>query len=189
MNTARKALSGIPHKKRARATKAEMLERRVAIANIVGLIQPCTVRQAFYQAEVASLVEKAESGYEKVQRAIVWLRQERYVPFGHIADATRWMRKPRSFTSIEDALRDTVECYRRAVRRDAAAYVEFWLENDALAGSIYPVTSEFDVPLMVARGFSSLTFLYEAAEAIAAYRQASFYLPSGRFRSVGPESR
>src|SRR6516225_9124064 len=36
----------------------------------------------------------------------------------------------------------------------------------ALAGVIYPVTSMYDVPLMVARGYASLSFLYYAAEYI-----------------------
>ena len=29
--------------------------------------------------------------------------------------------------------------------------MEIWLEKDALSGVIYPITSMFDVPLMVAR--------------------------------------
>jgi hypothetical protein len=39
------------------------------------------------------------------------------------------------------------------------------IEKDALAGVIYSVTSRFDVPLMVTRGFSSETFAYEAIAA------------------------
>lgn len=48
----------------------------------------------------------------------------------------------------------------------ADSYVEIWLEKDALAGVIYSVTSMYDVPLMVARGYASLSFLYTAADAI-----------------------
>src|SRR5262249_46578812 len=48
----------------------------------------------------------------------------------------------------------------------ADAYVEIWLEKDALSGVIYPITSMYDVPLMVARGYASLSFLYNAAEYI-----------------------
>ena len=42
-----------------------------------------------------------------------------------------------------------------------------WLEKDALAGVIYPITSHYDVPLMVARGYASLSFLHDAAEYMA----------------------
>src|SRR5262249_54477345 len=38
--------------------------------------------------------------------------------------------------------------------------------KDALAGVIYPITDMYDVLLMVARGYASLSFLYSAAEYI-----------------------
>jgi hypothetical protein len=143
-----------------------MQARLSAIASIVRQIQPCGVRQTFYQAEVKEVVEKTEGGYEKVQRAIVWLRQHRLIPFSWISDATRWMRKPKSHDSIVAALDETVKTYRRAVWRDESVYVEIWIEKDALAGTIFDVTAAYDVPLMVTRGYSSLTFLHSAAEAI-----------------------
>src|SRR5690242_17761494 len=77
------------------------------------------------------------------------------------------MRKPTSFDSVEDALATTATVYRRNLWRDAESYVEVWCEKDALAGVIFPVTSRYDVPLMVARGFASETFCYEAVEARA----------------------
>ena len=171
-----------------RATKMDMLARRSAVARLVEHFQPCGVRQMFYQAEVGGLVEKEKSGYDKVQRAIVWLRQEHYMPFGYITDATRWMRKPASFSNIEDALRNTVDCYRRAIWRHASVYVEFWIEKDALAGTLYPVTSEFDVPLMVARGYSSLTFLYSAAEAIIANGKPAYIYHLGDWDPSGQDA-
>jgi hypothetical protein len=128
---------------------------------------PITVRGLYYQAEVASVpgIDKTESSYAKVQRQVLVLRRNGDLDYDHIADATRWMRKPRSHNSVEDALRATAQTYRRNLWRDANSYVEIWVEKDALAGVIYPVTSEHDVPLMVARGFSSETFAYEAVAA------------------------
>ena len=41
-----------------------------------------------------------------------------------------------------------------------------WLEKDALSGVVMPVTSKYDVPLMVARGYASLSFLHSAADFI-----------------------
>jgi single-stranded DNA-binding protein len=40
------------------------------------------------------------------------------------------------------------------------------LEKDALSGVVMPVTSKYDVPLMVARGYASLSFLHSAADFI-----------------------
>jgi hypothetical protein len=75
------------------------------------------------------------------------------------------MRKPRSYDSPEAALAECARTYRRNLWRDADGYVEIWIEKDALAGVIYPITELFDAPLMVARGFSSETFAYEAVAA------------------------
>jgi hypothetical protein len=128
---------------------------------------PVTVRQLYYRAEVEGLpgIDKTDSGYHKIQQQVLNLRREGRLEYGDIADATRWMRKPRSFDSVEDAIADTARTYRRSLWTDADSYVEVWCEKDALAGVIYPVTSRNDVPLMVARGFSSETFCYEAVAA------------------------
>ena len=47
-----------------------------------------------------------------------------------------------------------------------AVYVEVWCEKDAIAGILSEVTDRWDVPLLVARGYSSLTFLYNSAMAL-----------------------
>jgi hypothetical protein len=152
--------------KRQRATNAEMAERPAALIEIVEAGKPMTVRQVFYQATVKDLVEKTEAGYAKVQRALADMRRDGAIPYDWIADNTRWQRKPRTFDSIEDALEQTAQFYRKALWADADADVEIWLEKDALAGVVYPVTGLYDVPLMVARGYASLSFLYNAAEVI-----------------------
>jgi hypothetical protein len=47
-------------------------------------------------------------------------------------------------------------------------YVECWCEKDALAGVLWEETKAYDVPLLTARGYSSLTFVHNAAMAIKA---------------------
>jgi hypothetical protein len=137
---------------------------------------PVTVRQLYYRAEVTGLpgIDKTENGYSKVQRQVLALRRAKRLDYECIADATRWMRKPQTHNSVEEALSDTARFYRKALWRDSAAYVEVWCEKDALAGVIYPVTAEYDVALMVTRGFSSETFCFEAVE--AARRRTEEYL-------------
>ena len=44
--------------------------------------------------------------------------------------------------------------------------IEIWLEKDALAGVFMPVTSKYDIPLMVTRGYPSLSFLHASAKAL-----------------------
>ena len=149
--------------KRRRASASEMEARRNSLYEIVADMEPMAVRQVFYQATVKGIVEKTEAGYGKVQRALVEMRECGDLPFHWIADNTRWQRKPATFQSPEEALRETARFYRKSLWADAEEYVEVWLEKDALSAVVYDVTDDFDVPLMVSRGYSSITFLHQAA--------------------------
>jgi hypothetical protein len=161
-----KALYGTCPIKRSRSTKAEAEGRRESLREIVEAGKPMTVRQVFYQATVLGLVEKAETGYRKVQTDLTLMRKAGDLPYDWLADTTRWQRKPRTFDGVEEALQETARLYRKDLWRAADSYVEVWLEKDALSGVLYPVTAEYDVPLMVARGYASLSFLHSAAEYI-----------------------
>jgi hypothetical protein len=173
------------HIKRPRATKAEVDERRRALWNIIWEMKPMTVRQVFYQATVRNLVEKSEGGYSKVQTDLVTMRRSGMLPYDWLADNTRWQRKPRTFGSIAEALQDTAQFYRKSLWQNAGAYVEVWLEKDALAGVVQPITSMYDVPLMVARGYASLSFLHSAAEYIASLDVPTFIYHFGDFDPSG----
>jgi hypothetical protein len=156
-----------------------METRHAAIYDIVEEIQPCGVRQAFYQTVVRGLMDKTEADYDKVQRALVQMRRDDIVPYSWIVDAGRWQHKPTSYTSVEQALQDCADSYRRDVWHDRDVRVEIWLEKEGLAGTILPVTSEYDVPLYVSRGFSSLTYLANAADAIETCGKPTFIYHCG----------
>ena len=145
--------------KRRRATADEMEERAKFLINYAAEHGPATVRGLYYQAEVHGVpgIDKTENSYDKIQQQVLKLRREGRLDYNDIADATRWMRKPNTYDSVEDALIETARTYRKSLWRDNDARVEIWAEKDAVAGVIYEVTSKYDVPLMVARGFSSET--------------------------------
>jgi hypothetical protein len=171
--------------KRVRSTRAEVEARREALLAIIDDGKPMTVRQVFYQAAVRGIVEKAETGYAKVQTDLTIMRRAGELPYDWLADNTRWQRKPRTFSGVEEALKATAEFYRKSLWADADAYVEIWLEKDALAGVVYPITSMYDVPLMVARGYASLSFLYNAAEYINELDVPTFIYHLGDFDPSG----
>jgi hypothetical protein len=157
--------------KRRRSTQGELASLRNTMVKLLSEDNPMTVRQVFYQMTVCGAVEKTDPGYELVQRELLKMRRGKTpetIPYSWIADNTRWMRKPWSFSCPQDALSRMAGTYRRALWDDQAVYVEIWCEKDALAGVILEETRLWDVPLMVSRGFSSDSYLYECAEAIKA---------------------
>jgi len=152
--------------KRHRRTKADMEQLRAAIYEVLEEIAPATLRQTFYQLVTRGHIEKLESEYDAVGRQLVEMRLSGNVPWSWIVDNGRWMRKPTTHDSIKAALQETASTYRRALWRNISTYCEVWCEKDALTGVIYEVTKNFDVPLMVSRGFASLSYIHEAAESI-----------------------
>jgi hypothetical protein len=171
--------------KRVRATKLEIERRRKCLIEIIAEMHPMTVRQVFYQATVRNLVEKTEQGYGKIQTDLTLLRRDGKLSYGWIADNTRWQRKPATFNSVDHALNSVHNLYRKALWNEVEAYVEIWLEKDALAGVVLPVTSRYDVPLMVARGYASLSFLHSAAEYIGTLDVPTFIYHLGDFDPSG----
>lgn len=162
---------------------------RTAIVEELRADHPQTLRGLFYRLVSRGVIAKTEQEYRgTVSRLLVDLRRAGVVPYGWVADQTRMMRRPLTFSSVEEALRRTAETYRRALWDDALTVPEIWCEKDALTGLLLQETRVWDVPLMPCRGYSSLTFLHAAAEEISArhdngQRTAIYYFgdhdPSG----------
>jgi hypothetical protein len=148
-------------------------------------MQPMSVRQVFYQASVRFIVDKLESGYEKVAVDLVKMRRAGVLPYDWLTDITRWMRKPNTYNSVQEALEETARLYRKNLWRDADAYVEVWLEKDALGGVVEPLPARYDVPLMIARGYASLSFLHSAAEYISTLDRPAYIYHFGDYDPSG----
>jgi hypothetical protein len=96
------------------------------------------------------------------------MREDDQLPWGWIADNTRWVRRDTMFTSKEDALRRWAAAYRRDLWASQDNHVEVWCESDSIAGVLDPVTRPMGAGLFVCRGQSSKTFVYEAAQSYRA---------------------
>ena len=59
------------------------------------------------------------------------------------------------------------------------------MEKDALAGVVMPVTASYDVPLMVARGYASLSFLHSAADYIGQLEVPTYVYHLGDYDPSG----
>jgi hypothetical protein len=147
------------------------------------------VRQVFYALSVRGVIGKHEIEYKRtVVRLLVEMRERGEIPFEWIADNTRWMRKPSTFTGIESCLNNTSKFYRRDLWASMPVYVEVWVEKDALAGVIMEETQVYDVPLMVAKGYASLTFLHGAAKTIEAIGKPAYIYHFGDYDPSGVDA-
>ncbi len=164
-------------------------ETRIIRNGIIRIFQDIkrtmTVRQVFYQAVNRYLVPKDEKGYNVIQRNLLEMRRHGHLPYSFVADVSRRFMKADSYTGARDAFNQWIRYYKQDVWANQDAHVEIWLEKEALGGIFLEVTREFDVPLFMARGFSSESFLYEASEMIKEINKPTYvyffsdYDPSG----------
>lgn len=154
--------------KRERRTRAEIEALESAIYEIAEAEKPCTIRGIYYRVVSRGLTPKTEAGYRQVQNRALRMRRAKVLPYGWIADGTRYRLKPTTFTSMDEALDIAASSYRRALWHDQNVHVEVWTEKDAITSVIDSVTWEWDVPVYVARGYTSETFAYTTAQEIIA---------------------
>ena len=153
--------------KRTPRTKADVTAIRDAIIEVIEDDPPMTVRQVFYQLVTRGVIDKTEEQYQgTVIRLMTDMRIDGSLPYDWVVDESRRVRITQTFDSIEHALEQTAQFYRRSALEQSEDYIEVWCEKDALAGSLWDVTSDYDVPLMVSRGMPSITFLHGSALAI-----------------------
>jgi len=149
-----------------------------------------TVRQLFYQLVGRGLIDNDQKEYRKISSLVVQGRMGGLIDFDAIEDRVRVPKIPYWCENPDDAIEDTISTYRLDRQRGQGWYTEVWSEKDALSGLLYDVTRKYHVNLVINRGYSSCSAMYEAylrfAEAVTQRGQAGqiIYLgdhdPSGK---------
>lgn len=151
--------------KRARRTKATIDDLKATIYEILKEDHPATVRGTFYQLVNRGVIEKTEAEYQQtVVRLLTDMRVSGELPFHWIVDQSRQRRVTQTYDSMAEAVEDVATFYRKSALKEAEAYLEIWVEKDALSGLMWEVTSRYDVPLLASKGMPSITFLHSTAE-------------------------
>jgi hypothetical protein len=166
-------------------------EFKQLLRDIVEEQQPMTVRQVYYRAVVKGYVEKTGQGYGYVQRDLVYMRKNNMMPYEWIDDRTRSMRGWQGLNQSVDEFMDGVMedipyRYFQNLLADHEFSIQVWLEKEALVGIVEPMTRKWNVPLIPARGYASITLLHDAAKDLerkdrpAKIFQFGDYDPSGQ---------
>ncbi len=173
--------------KKDRRSKTEISVLKLEIYRLLEAEQPMTIRHCFYRLVSSGVLDKTEAEYKgTLIRLLSKMRRNGEIPYHWLVDSTRWVRRPETHQSVIELLDDCKRTYRRALWREQPVYAEVWCEKDTIASILSQITMQFDVPLMVARGFSSLTFIYGAAEIIKSQNKPTHILyfgdhdPSGK---------
>ena len=127
--------------------------------------QPLTLRGLMYRLVSAGwLPSTGKEHYARVGRILTTLREAGIVPFNWIVDNVRETNKPSSWSGLNEFTDTVRNAYRLDFWSTLPTYTHLLCEKDAIAGTLAPVTREYDVALSPIRGYVSLSFAHEIAE-------------------------
>jgi hypothetical protein len=135
-----------------------------AAVEILEREQPMTLRSLFYQVVSAGHLPSTDPQYyQKLAKVMGRLRENGRVPLSWIVDHVRSTLKPSSWSGLADFADTVRSCYRKDFWAEQDECVELFVEKDAIAGALQPITHQYDVPIRVCRGYASIGFAGEIA--------------------------
>lgn len=123
-----------------------------------------TLRQLYYQLVTQNLIRNEERSYKNLGSLVSDARLAGLLDWEAIEDRVRQPRTPSEWTGPAEIMASVLRAYRLPRWAGQTTYAELWVEKDALAGVLEPLASEHHVTLMVNRGYSSQSAMYESAK-------------------------
>jgi hypothetical protein len=153
--------------KRPRRTKLQQdqLDNQI-IAELID-DNPQSVRHVYYRMVNPRLeqpVEKTHNGYRVIQTRCVILRRAGSIPYNWFADMSRRGFFVNTYAGASDFLTRMASYYRSNLWELSNYRCEVWCESRSIAGVIQQDCNDLAVDLFPCGGFSSLTFVHEAAQ-------------------------
>lgn len=151
----------------SRRTKDQINQLDMQIINVLKEDHPQSVRHIFYRMTDPRLfepVEKSDRGYRHVQDRCLKLRRSGRIPYNWIADMSRQGYFVNTYANASEFIRGMAGQYRADLWRDADYRCEVWVESRSIASVLLKDCKELAVDLYPCGGFSSVSFVHEAAE-------------------------
>ena len=156
-----------------RMKKAEIGQLEAQIFNALQSDNPQSVRHLFYlmtnprlPVSVPKKDKGKNNGYNKIQSRMAIMRRQGRLPYSWVTDTTRRGYHVDTYVDGSDFIRSMSRHYRFDMWRSISTHVEVWCESRSIAGVIQADCEDYAVSLYPAGGFSSISFVYEAASYI-----------------------
>jgi hypothetical protein len=153
--------------KKTRRKKAEIIAIKQAMVELIEQYRPLINRQLFYLMVVRGLIRKTQGDYKEIVcKYSVELRRSGTVGWDDITDETRSSRVVEVYSSMSANLWLAAYQYAHDIWEDMPVRVQFWVESTSAAGLIVDAANKWRVATFPSRGYSSHTFLHDAAIAM-----------------------
>lgn len=123
-----------------------------------------TLRQLYYQLVSRNMIPNNTRSYKNLGNLVASGRMAGLIDWSSIEDRVRRARRPSEFDNLQELVDAAVSSYRLPRWKGQRYYIELWVEKDALAGVLEPMASDYHATMLVNRGYSSHSAMYEAAQ-------------------------
>lgn len=123
-----------------------------------------TLRQLYYQLVTQNIIKNEERAYKNLSSLVSDARLSGMLDWDAIEDRIRVPVIPSEFKDLQELVDAALYSYRLPRWETQTDYVELWVEKDALAGVLRSMANQYHVPMMVNRGYSSQSAMYEASK-------------------------
>lgn len=121
-----------------------------------------TLRQLYYQLVGKDLIPNHDKVYKKIGGLKDDLLYSGQLNWSAFEDRGRVPSSVYTYKGVKDALMDTARTYRIDRQRGQEVVVEVWTEKDAISQILKRVTHKYGLKLMVNKGYSSSTAMYNS---------------------------
>lgn len=135
-----------------------------------------TLRQLYYQLVSRDIIANNVKEYAKLSTLLKEGRMAGIVDWDAIEDRLRKPNVPGSWDSPKEILETAADEFRMNRMEGQPTYLEVWVEKDALSGVLKRITEKFGIPIVVNRGYSSATAMFDAHVRFRRADQESAYV-------------
>jgi len=139
---------------------------------VAAIIQTCTqylnrgdtltLRQLYYQLVSKDIIPNHDKVYKKIGSIKDDLVYSGRIDWETFEDRGRQPITAYYENSVKGALQRTIDYYRLDRQKNQPVHIEVWTEKDAISGILRKITNPYSVSLIVNKGYSSSTAMYDA---------------------------
>jgi len=153
--------------------------------------KPLTLRQIYYQFVSKGFIENNISQYTMLSTFLKNARIDGEIDWEDIEDRTRVFHNLSGFYDKESFIQQELDNfligYYRNLTQTQEQYIEVWIEKDALSSLFSKICYNYTVPVVVCKGFSSVSFLNNFKKRLDKQNKPSLMLYFGDFDPSGME--
>lgn len=169
----------------------DKLNKVIEVLDELNDYKPLTLRQIYYQLVGKGYIENKVSQYTMLSNLLKWGRIDGHIAWNDIEDRVRTFHDLTGWEDSDDFiqahLRAFLHGYTRNLLQSQDKYIEIWIEKDALSSIFTRVAETYTIPVVVCRGFSSVSFLNDFRTRLNLDDRSKIMLYFGDFDPSGVE--